>query len=94
MRNLNDIARIIAFQNGMSTRKASMVIKSVFNAIENSLVEDKEEVRIKNFGTFKFGVVPGRVTKHPVTKEVIEIPERETIRLGLSTKLKGRLQHE
>ena len=40
---------------------------------QDELVNNKEEVRIKNFGTFKFGKSAGRTTKHPVTKKTIVI---------------------
>lgn len=91
MKNINDLAKIMAKNNNLTVKENQTYIKNLFDEISKILVSEKEEIRIKNFGTFKFGKVPGKNTKHPKTKEPINIPDKVTIRLGLSTKIKKGL---
>ena len=39
------------------------------------MVDDKDEVMVQNFGTFKLKKTPARVVLHPVTREECFIPE-------------------
>lgn len=39
------------------------------------MVDDKDEVMVPNFGTFKLKKTPARVVLHPVTREECFIPE-------------------
>ena len=91
MQNIQDLAKKMAKKNNLTTKENQIYITELFNEMSNILVSEKEEIRIKNFGVFKFGKVPGKNTKHPTTKEPICIPDKITIRLGLSTKLKKGL---
>ena len=91
MKNIRDLARRVSDNLDISVKEAHAIIEETFKEIAKILIEEEEEVRIKNFATFKFGVVPGKETKHPTTKERITIPKKKTIRLGLSTKIKKGL---
>lgn len=91
MKNIQDLAKRMAKKNKLTTKENQIYITELFNEISDILTLEKEEIRIKNFGIFKFGKVPGKNTKHPKTREPISIPEKSTIRLGLSTKLKKSL---
>ena len=93
MKNIENISDTLAEKFGVSKQDSKIFTEEVFKEISNCLVNNKEEVRIKNFGTFKFGKSAGRVTKHPVTKETIVIEENTTIRFKASTKLKNNI-HE
>lgn len=91
MKNIQDLAKRMAKKNNLTVKDNQAYITELFGEMSNILTEEKEEIRIKNFGVFKFGKVPGKKTKHPKTKEPISIPDMITIRLGLSTKLKKGL---
>lgn len=91
MKNLRDLSKRVSKNLDITQKEAHAIIEEAFKEIAKILIEDGEEVRIKNFATFKFGVVPGKETKHPTTKERIQIPRKRTIRLGLSTKIKKGL---
>ena len=93
MKNIENISDTLAERFGVSKQDSKIFTEGVFKEISNCLVNNKEEVRIKNFGTFKFGKSAGRTTKHPVTKETIVIEENTTIRFKASTKLKNNI-HE
>lgn len=94
MKNIKDLSKRVADKNKLPQRTVHMIIESVFEEIADILINEKEEVRIKNFGTFKFGKITGKKTKHPSTKEPIVIQDRITVRLGLSTKMKKGLNNE
>lgn len=91
MKNIQDLAKRMAKKNKLTVKENQTYIAELFNEMSSILIDEKEEIRIKNFGVFKFGKVPGKKTKHPKTKEPISIPDMITIRLGLSTKLKKGL---
>lgn len=91
MKNIKDLSKRIAKNNNIPEKDAKTIIEDVFGEIKNILVNEGEEVRIKNFATFKFGKTPGRVTKHPTTKKQIIIGEKRNIKLRLSTKMKKSL---
>nr|DAV25081.1 MAG TPA: Bacterial DNA-binding protein [Caudoviricetes sp.] len=91
MKNIKDLSKRVSENQKISQKDAHNIIEDTFNEISKILVEEGEEVRIKNFAVFKYGMVPGKKTKHPTTKEEIVIPDSRTIRLGLSTKIKKGL---
>ena len=91
--NIKDLARRVSDKVEMKQSDVLHVVKTTFDELSVILVEEHKEVRIKNFTTFKFGKVAGKTTKHPKTGEEVIIPDRITIRLGLSTKVKRGLNH-
>lgn len=91
MKNIKDLSKRVSENKNISQKDAHDIIEDTFNEISKILVSEGEEVRIKNFAVFKYGIVPGKKTKHPTTREEIIIPENKTIRLGLSTKIKKGL---
>lgn len=94
MKNIKDLSKRVADATKLPYKTVHPIVESVFGEMLDILVNDKEEIRIKNFGTFKFGIIPGKNTKHPTTKEPITISDKKTIRLGLSTKMKKGLNNE
>ena len=91
MKNIKDLSRQVAKECNMPSKEVHFIIEKTFDEIANILINEGEEVRIKNFGAFKFGTIPGKKTKHPTTKEEIIIEDKKTVRLGLSTKIKKGL---
>lgn len=94
MKNIKDLSKRVADRVKLPCETINEVVKTVFEEMSEILVNEREEIRIKNFGTFKFGKIPGKTTKHPTTKEPIVIGDKKTIRLGLSTKIKRGLNNE
>ena len=72
------LAAAIGEKFGDSRRSAAVVLDGVLDSIRDLLAE-RGKVAIKGFGTFERRIRKGRAYKHPVTKEVIDVPNRETI---------------
>ena len=93
MINLDNIAERLSNKFGVSKNDSRIFIEGTFEEIAKILVKEKKEIRIKNFGTFKFGKTAGRTTQHPVTHETINIGNNVNIRFKAATKLKNDI-HE
>ena len=93
MVNLDEISNRLSEKFGVTKKDSKIFTEAVFDEIFNILTNEHEEVRIKNFGSFNFGKVAARSTKHPRTKENIHINSNVTIRFKTSTKLKHAI-HE
>lgn len=76
MKNIKDLSKRVSENKNISQKDAHNIIEDTFNEISKILIEEGEEVRIKNFAIFKYGTVPGKKTKHPTTKEDIIIPSK------------------
>lgn len=91
MKNIKDLSKRVSANKNIPQKEVHAIIEDAFNEISKMLVDEGEEIRIKNFAVFKYGKVAGKKTKHPTTKKEIIINDSITIRLGLSTKLKRGL---
>lgn len=91
MNNIKDLSKRVAKKNKLPYKTVHMIVESTFKEMAVIFIQDKEEIRIKNFGTFKFTTIPGKRTKHPTTKKPIVIGDKLSIRLGVSTKIKKGL---
>lgn len=93
MKNIRDLTEIVASKNNLDEKEVMPIIQSTFEEISNILINEREEVRIKNFGVFRFSMVPSKNTKHPVSKLPIVTGDKLTVRLGVSKKIKDGLNH-
>lgn len=94
MKNIDTLSRIIAEKDNITISLATKIITDLFETISDSIIVENEAVRIKNFGTFMYGKVAGRVTKHPRTKKLTVVKEGLTMRLKIATKIKKRIAEE
>ncbi len=59
-------------------RTAARILDAVLDSIRG-LLASRGKVAIKGFGTFERRIRKGRAYKHPLTNEVHDVPDRETI---------------
>jgi nucleoid DNA-binding protein len=68
-----DLVAQVAKQTDLSQKKIEAVLKSIIEAIHDSLKKDGE-IRIDGLGTFKVTERKARTGVNPRTKEKIQIP--------------------
>jgi DNA-binding protein HU-beta len=90
-----DLIRAVAKQTSKPESQVGPVVNAVFETIERVLAEssraqpnDREEVAISGFGSFRVVTRPARIGRNPQTREEIQIGERNTaaFRAGASLK--------
>lgn len=76
MANRREFWRKFAERYGITYRDSEKICRDIFEFLGNLLYEEGEDVVITGFGSFKHKTAkPKRVT-HPVTGEVMVMPER------------------
>jgi DNA-binding protein HU-beta len=88
--NKQDLISVLAEKNGVSLREASMLFDSVFEVIEEAIVNG-ETVKVPNFGVFSVKERAGRQGVMPGTTDVINIPSKTVVTFRPSKNLKGKL---
>lgn len=88
--NKQDIVSVLAEKNGISLREASFLLESVFEVIEDAIVEG-QTVKVPNFGVFAVKTRAGRQGVVPGTTDVIEIPSKTVVTFRPSKNLKNKL---
>lgn len=79
----NELIRSISKKLSISYEETEKVFYTVILQVKKELNE-KEEVRIKDFGTFKKKEIKEKEIKHPVTKESIMVPKHNKIKFKQS----------
>ncbi len=87
MINGKELSKIYARKYGVSQRCAAEVCGSVFELLGDILYNEKEEVTIYGFGSFKQKTMAQKRARHPATGEIIVIPERRIIKFKPSDSL-------
>jgi integration host factor subunit beta len=73
-----DIARMIADQLGCSQLQIRQIIEQTFDAIVNTLVEEKR-IELRNFGVFEVRWRKARKARNPNTGERVMVPKKCTV---------------
>jgi DNA-binding protein HU-beta len=90
-----DLIRAVASKTSKPESQVAPVVTAVFDTIEEFLAdqakakpEDREEVAISGFGSFRVVTRPARTGRNPQTRETIQIGERNSpaFRAGASLK--------
>lgn len=84
--NSSDIAVELAEETGISKNMSKVYTERLFDIILKHL-EENEEVNIKNFGKFEFGISAPRVGRNVHTGETIQIPAKHKIKFTMSRTL-------
>mmetsp|Transcript_10113 Transcript_10113/g.9064 ORF Transcript_10113/g.9064 Transcript_10113/m.9064 type:complete len:145 (+) Transcript_10113:48-482(+) len=63
----------------LSKDKIENVLKAAFETIKHQTLENENDIRIKEFGTFKIKKTPAREGRNPKTGEGMQISARTTI---------------
>lgn len=87
MMKTSELYREYAKTYGVSIKYSESVIDSVFDLIAQILYEDKEDIQIRKFGTFKHKTMKPKVVRHPSTGELITMPERDVVKFAPSDTL-------
>ena len=88
--NKQDLVTELAERNGVSLREASAILETVFEVIEDAILEGKT-VKVPNFGVFSVKTRAGRQGVVPGTTDAIEIPSKTVVTFRPSKTLKAKL---
>lgn len=78
--NAKEFSRLYAKTYGVTNEYAATICDSVFKLLGSSLYEKGEDITIYGFGSFKHKKMAEKRARHPVSGEMITIPERDVIK--------------
>ena len=84
--NKGILSESIARELNVPRRTAARVLDAVLDSIQD-LLRTRGKVAMKRFGTFERRIRKGRVYKHPLTGESIDVADKETIMFTPSDQL-------
>lgn len=76
----------LAERLGVTQKSADEILNAVIEVIPECLAEDND-LRIRNFGTFKVEERAARAGRNPRTGEPIQIPAKKVVKFKPSAKL-------
>jgi len=82
--NAKEFIRAYAEHYDITVKDATSICESVFAFLKKTLYEDKIDISIHKFGTFKHKKTAEKKVKHPGTGEITTIPERTIIKFTQS----------
>ncbi len=85
----SDFCREFAKTYGVSIKYGESVVKSVFEFLGKKVFEDKEDVLIMGFGSFRHKKMSEKKVRHPGTGEIMTMPERDVVRFIPSETISG-----
>ncbi len=80
MINTTEFCREFAKAYGVSIKYSESVINGVFEFLGQKLFEDKEDVQIRKFGTFKHKTMAQKNVRHPASGKMVVVPERDVVK--------------
>lgn len=80
MLNAKEFSRKYAEAYGVSYKQATTICQSVFDFLGETIYQDKEDVVIYGFGSFKHKKTAPKRVKHPSTGEMMTMPPRDMIK--------------
>lgn len=86
------LSQKLAQQEHISKAVADSIIKAVGKAATDLLLK-KRKVTIIGLGSFTLEKSPAKMVRHPVTKEMIEIPQRGRIKFMPCMALREELKN-
>ena len=84
MLNAKEFSRKYAETYGVTYKYAAMICQSVFDLLGETLYDEKEDVVIRGFGSFRHKKVAGRAVRIPLTDTMVTIPDRNIIKFSPS----------
>lgn len=88
--NMNDMAKSLAEQNGMTQAEARRTVDGFFAVMTNAL-KGGDEVKISGFGNFKVIERPERTGRNPATGEAITVAASKKVTFKAAKALKDTL---
>jgi integration host factor subunit beta len=74
--NKSQLIEALAKEEGLTLKKAEMVVNTFFGSIEKALITG-DRVEIRGFGSFKVKNYDGYQGRNPKTGEVIEVAKKK-----------------
>ncbi len=84
MLTLKEFSRKYAETYGVTYEYAYTICKTVFKSLKEVLCEEKQDVMIYGFGSFKHKHNKEKAVRHPKTGEMTTIPARDVIKFQTS----------
>ena len=80
MINRKQFSRMLAEKYGVTYQSAEQICKDIFELLGKVLYEDKEDVTISGFGSFKHKIAKAKKVRHPTTGEIVTTSERDYVK--------------
>ncbi len=88
--NKSQLIETLAKEEGLTIKRAEMVINTVFESIEEALVAD-DRVEIRGLGSFKVKHYQGYVGRNPKTGDAIEVSTKRLPFFKVGKEMKERV---
>ena len=88
--NKSQLIESLAKQEGLTLKKAEMVVNTFFGSIEEALIAG-DRVEIRGFGSFTVKNYDGYQGRNPKTGEVIEVAKKKLPFFKVGKELKERV---
>ncbi|CAO0823173.1 Integration host factor subunit beta [Desulfarculales bacterium] len=88
--NKSQLIELLTKAEGLTIKKAEMVINTMFGAVEKALVRG-DRVEIRGFGSFKVKDYDGYQGRNPKTGEIIEVGKKKLPFFRVGKELKERV---
>lgn len=80
MVNRRQFGRKFAEKYGVTYQDADIMCRNAFELLGTLLYEEKEDVVITGFGSFRHKIKKEKNVRHPTTGEIITMPERDIVK--------------
>lgn len=90
MINRKQFGRIFAKRYGITYQDAEEICKNTFELLGELLYNQKEDIVINGFGSFKHKTAKAKNVRHPATGKIITTPEHDFIKFTLSETLEAK----
>lgn len=88
--NKSQLIEALAKAEGLTIKKAEMVVNTVFGSVEDALVLG-DRVEIRGFGSFKVKDYDGYQGRNPKTGEIIDVGQKKLPFFKVGKELKERV---
>jgi len=88
--NKSEFIEALAKEEGLTIKRAEMVINNIFESIEKALIED-ERVEIRGMGSFKVKHYKGYLGRNPKTGDAIKVGKKRLPFFKVGKELKERV---
>lgn len=78
--NSREFIRKFAEEQDISIKLSTEICESVFGLLSSVLYKEKSDLTIRGFGSFKRKIRQEQKRRHPVTGEIVMLPETEIIK--------------
>ncbi|MFH1139115.1 MAG: HU family DNA-binding protein [Pseudomonadota bacterium] len=88
--NKSQLIEVLAKQEGLTLKKAELVVNTFFDAITEGLAEENR-AEIRGFGSFKVKLYDGYTGRNPKTGTVIQVKPKKLPFFKVGKELKERV---